>query len=295
MNRTLSVLLGTLIVMVFGSYLVTFTVPFSETALVTTFGKASEKGVINHDGDGAGFYYRWPWPIQKVIRFDRRLSVLEDRLEQQETKDKQVIVAKVFTAWRVSDPLSFYRLFHGEDKAAVFLRERLRTAKAEIGRFTFDELTNADPDSIRLDEANAALLRRIQEDLAAHDCGIEVRTVGITRIVLPEKITETVFSRMRQTRQRLAQNARSEGKATARSVVAKTNSDKERILAFADRMSQRLRAEGDAAAAEYYREYSKDRDFALFLQKLEALKATLRKNTTFILDTDSPPFDILDE
>ncbi len=295
MNRMLSLALGIALLVLFCGYLVTYKVNFDETALITTFGKASEKSLKNRDGEGAGLYLKWPWPIQQVIRFDRRLQVLEDRLEQQETSDKQVVIIKAYAAWRITDPLAFYRSFVSRDKARNFLRDRLRTAKAEIGRFSFDDLTNTDPEKLRLHEAEEALLQRIRGDLAKQGCGIYVHTVGINRIVLPENITRSVFTRMRQTRNRLAQNARSEGKAAANSIRAKTDSDKKRILAFTERIAQNIRAQGDAAAAEYYNEYSKNKDFAIFLRKLDALKKSLEKNTTFILDTESEPFDLLKE
>jgi membrane protease subunit HflC len=186
-------------------------------------------------------------------------------------------------------------VFRSEEKAEIFVRERLRATKAEISRFTFDELTNADPEKLKLDEIEKALLDRMGAELKTHDCGIDVVNVGISRILLPERITTSVFSRMQQTRQRFAQNARSEGKAMAQSIKAQTDSDRQRILAFTDRVARNIRAEGDAAAAAHYEEYNKNPDFALFLRKLEALEKSLKKNSTFILDTGSEPFDLLEE
>jgi membrane protease subunit HflC len=284
---------GIILLLLFLAYLTTYTVNFDETAVVTTFGAASEESVKNSSGNHAGIFFRIPWPIQNVIRFDKRISVLEDRLEQQETKDKQVIVLKAFLTWRISEPLKFYRMFRNSERAGVFLLERLRASKAEIGLFTFDDLTNSNPELVRIDDACDALLQRIRRELESHETGIEVLSAGIDRVLLPENITQSVFLRMRQTRQRQAQNARSEGNAIAQSIIAKTDSDKKRMLAFAERMSQRLRAEGDASAARYYKEYSKSPEFAIFLRKLDAFKLSLRENSTFVLDTRSEPFDLL--
>jgi membrane protease subunit HflC len=219
--------------------------------------------------------------------------VIEDQLEQQETKDKQVVIIKVFALWKIRNGLQFFRYFNTREKAELFIRERLRTAKAEIGRFTFDELTSADPNTLKLDRAQEALFNRINQDLSSQQCGVALNKVGISRIILPENITRSVFSRMKQTRQRMAQNARSEGKAAAQSIIAKTDSDSKRILAFAERMSQSIIARGDSAAATYYKEYAKNRNFAIYLRKLEALKKSLSTNTAFILDTDNEPFDLL--
>jgi membrane protease subunit HflC len=293
LNRLLSLALGVALLALFGGYLITDTVNFDETAVVTTFGKAAAEDVRNAEGDEAGMFLRFPWPIQRIIRFDRRVQVIEDRLEQQETKDKQVVIAKAYLLWRIADPLAFYRLFGSNDRAASFLRERLRAAKAEIGAFSFEDLTSIEPKNVRLAEAGDAIRDRIRRDLQAQGAGVEIMDAGINRILLPENITRSVFSRMRQTRQRLAQNARSEGTALARSITAKTDSDQKRITAFAERMAQHIRAEGDAAAARYYREYSKNPEFAVFLRKLDALERSMEKNATFILDTESEPFDLL--
>ncbi|BBO86112.1 protein HflC [Desulfosarcina ovata subsp. sediminis] len=293
MNRIMKISLGMVLLAFFLGMLFTYQVNFDEVVLVTTFGRATQQSVINQNGDQAGLHLKWPWPIQTVYRMDRRDFVLEDRLEQQETKDRQVVIAKAFAVWRIDDPLQFHRMFRSNAEAEDFLKERLRATKAEISRFTFDELTNADPQKLRLDEVQQALFARMRSDLAEHTCGIEVVNMDISRILLPERITRSVFSRMKQTRQRFAQNARSEGKAIAQSITAETNSDKQRIIAFTDRVAQNIRAQGDAAAAQYYAEYNKDPEFALFLRKLEALEKSLKTNTTFVLDTDSEPFDLL--
>lgn len=268
---------------------------YDESAIITTFGAASQQSVKNADGSQSGIFFRLPWPIQEVIRFDRRISIVEDRLEQQETKDRKVIVVKAYMIWRIGSPLEFYRAFRTSKRAETFLLERLRASKSELGLFTFDDLANADSQLLRIDDANRALRDRIQRELASYESGILVLDAGINRILLPENITKSVFQRMRQTRQRMAQNVRSEGNAVAQSIIAKTDSDKKRIMAFAEMAAQRLRAEGDAAAARYYKEYAKSPEFAIFLKKLDSFKASLRENTTFILDTDMEPFDLLDE
>lgn len=293
MNRFITFTLGLVLLVFFAGMLLTYQVNFDEMALVTTFGRATEQSVVNKDGQQSGLHLKWPWPIQTVHRMDRRYFVLEDRLEQQETGDRQVVIIKVYAVWRINDPLRFHRMFRSHTDAESFIKERLRATKAEISRFAFDDLTNADPQKLKLNEAQQALLHRMRTDLAGHACGIEVDHMDISRILLPERITRSVFSRMKQTRQRFAQNARSEGKAIAQSIIAETQSDKQRILAFAQRVAQNIRAQGDAAAAHYYAEYNKDPEFALFLRKLEALEKSLKTNTTFVLDTDSEPFELL--
>jgi membrane protease subunit HflC len=293
-NRVIIFGLGVLLLTALLGQLFTFSVNFDETVVVLTFGRATPQSVINSDGEGAGLHWRWPRPIQRLVRYDRRRMVLKGRLEQQETRDRQVVIVKAYALWHIEDPLAFHRVFLSVDNASDYLKDRLRTAKAVIGSFSFSELTNTDPDTLRIQDAQRALLEQINRDLARNPCGLSVSSVGITRVLLPENITKTVFNRMQQTRQRLAQNARSEGNALSRSIRAKTDSDRERIMAFTERLANRIRAEGDATAAKYYAQYRHNKDLAVFLRKVEALEKTLAKNTTFILDPKTPPIDLLE-
>ncbi len=276
-------------------YMVSFQVNYDQSVIITTFGKATPEDVINSEGNDAGLHFKWPWPIQKTISFDRRISVLNDRLEQQETKDKQVVILKTYVTWKINNPLDFYRSLKNAEGGERFLKERLRSARSEIGNFTFNDLTNVNPEKLKITEAENEILKRMRLDLEQQDCGIEISSLGISRIILPEQITSSVFARMRRTRMRLAQSARSEGNALARSIRAKADSEKSRIMAFAKREAQSIRAEGDAAAAQYYKIFSKNEKFAVFLRKLEALENTLSNNTTFMLDTQLAPFDLLEE
>ncbi|WP_419661142.1 HflC: predicted membranecomplex HflKC protein C [Desulfosarcina variabilis str. Montpellier] len=295
MNRYIKFAMAAGLLLFFTGMLFTYQVNFDEVVVVTTFGRATDRSVVNRSGNQAGLHLKWPWPIQQVIRMDRRLFILEDQLEQQETRDRHVVIAKTFAIWRIEDPLQFHRTFGSRMEAEALVKDRLRATKAEISRFTFDDLTNADPAKLKLDQIENALLGRMRSDLSDHPCGIALVDMGISRILLPERITRSVFLRMKQTRQRFAQNARSEGKAIAQRIMAETNSDKQRIMAFTERVAQNIRAQGDAAAAKYYAEYNKNPDFALFLRKLEALQTSLKTNTTFVIDTKSEPFTLLKE
>lgn len=286
-------LIAVLVVFLLVAYMVTFTVPFNETALVTTFGKAERSALKNPDGRSGGLYLRFPWPIQRIHRFDRRLRVLSDRLEQQETSDRQVVVVQTYVTWRIVDGLDFYRSLRTPEEGERLLRDRLRTACSVLGEFRLDQLIS--PEESELNMAEVAILNRMKGDLADRNWGIEVQSMGIKRILFPERITESVFQRMRQTRQRMAQRARSEGEAIAKGIMAKAAGDSERIMAYARRRAQEIRSEGDGAAAEYAKVFGEHQDFALYLRQLETLQRTLRHNTTFILDSGMTPYGLLDE
>ncbi len=293
MLRLIKLLLAAVVVSLLLAYMFTFTVPFNETALVTTFGRAERHALKNPDGRSGGLFFRFPWPVQKVHRFDRRLRILSDRLEQQETSDRQVVVVQAYVTWRIVDGLDFYRSLRTPEEGERLLRDRMRTACSVLGDFRLDQLIS--PEKSDLNLAETAILNRMRDDLTDQNWGIELKSMGINRILFPERITEAVFQRMRQTRQRMAQRARSEGEAIAKGIMAKAAGDSERIMAYARRRAQEIRSEGDGAAAEYARVFGEHQDFALYLRQLETLQNTLKHNTTFILDSGMSPYGLLDE
>jgi membrane protease subunit HflC len=296
MKNTWTLAVGILIIVVLGLYMVTFQVRFNEAAVVTTFGRAV--GVVDGDA-GAGrwlgnLHWKWPRPIQQVYTYDTRVHVLDDRLEEQTTFDAISIVVSSFVTWRVDDAQQFHRALQTVENAEAQLLAKLRDARATIGEYTFDQLTSDDPDQLKIAEIEQRILADLREAVSQQDppYGIAIEQVGIRRILLPEQVTQSVFDRMRDTRQRLAQQARSEGDAAANSIRSNANSARDRILAFVERRAQEIRAEGAAAAADYYEAFEADPDFAIFLRKLEALRETLQHNATFLLDTSVIPFDL---
>ena len=57
--------------------------------------------------------------------------------------------------------------------------------------------------------------------------------------------------------------------------------------------AKRIRAEGDRAAAEFYAVFGRNPELAVFLRKLDSLRLTLSEKTTLVVDTRTPPFDLL--
>jgi membrane protease subunit HflC len=290
-NKT-SFLLALAILLALLAYSAVYQVRFTESAVVTTFGRADEQTAARNaspDADEAGLYFKWPWPVQEVRVYDKRVQIVEDRLEEQQTLDKQGVVVNAYVAWRIVDPLNFFRSLQDMDNARNHIRARLRDCKSIIGNYTMDDLTHADPAKLRIDQVEQEILRKLRDDAApagraSLPLGVEFQSVGIKRLVLPGPVTEKVFEHMRSTRQRLAQSARSEGEATAADITARAESARQMILAFAERQAQAIRARGDQAAAAYYPVFKQDENLAVFLREMDAARAILPHNTTFLID-----------
>jgi len=292
--RNLSTLIvGLLIIAVLLLYMITFQVDFNRAVVVTTFGKATDvyAGAEGAGGAVGNLHFKWIWPIQKVYSYDARVQTLETRLEQMQTADKQTVIPALFVTWQITDAMAFHTALRSEDEARKQLQARLRDAKTQLSEYTFDELTAADPAKLKLDEAERDIRQSLQTALDEAGYGLTVKTVGIKRLVLPDEVTQKVFDRMRATRERLAQKARSEGIAAATKIRSQANSARDRILSFADERASQIRAEGLAAVADIVAVFKEDEQFAIFQRKIDAMKQALNRRTTIFADPSMIPFD----
>jgi len=287
-RNSLLLTVGVLVAALFVLLQVLFTVREGESAVVTTFGKP-QRALTE-----AGLYVRWPWPIQRVYRFDNRIHTLEGTFEETLTSDGKNVLVAVYAGWRIHDPKMFLQRIGTPEQAERNLDALIRSQKnAILGQFPFSGLINTNTNAVKFEEIEQKMLTAVQGS-ALERYGVEVQFVGIRKIGLPESITEKVFARMKAEREEIAERYRSEGEGEAIKIRAQADSERNQLLATAEAGAKRIRAEGDAKAAESYQVFEKDPDLAIFLRKLESLEQTMKKKTSVVLSTDKPPFDLLD-
>lgn len=264
-----------------------FIVREGDAVVLTTFGRP----VRAHTE--AGLYGRWPWPIQRVYRFDHRVHSFEGPLEQIITRDGKNVLVALFAGWRIMEPIPFLERVGTADQAERNLEGLLRNfTSATFGRYPFSNLVNVQSESIRFDEIENEILKAVRAE-AETRYGIEVVFLGIRRIGLPESITERVFDRMRAERTELAERYRSEGESEALRIRSEADSRREQVLARSAAEAKRIRSEGEAQAAISYRVFSENPDFAIFLRKLDMLEEIMTNKTTVVLGSETEPFDLL--
>ncbi|MDE4986406.1 SPFH domain-containing protein, partial [Francisella tularensis subsp. holarctica] len=79
--------------------------------------------------------------------------------------------------------------------------------------------------------------------------GVDVIDVRVKQIDLPETVTESIYQRMRSSRQKVAASIRAEGKHLAEKIKAAADAKVTVTLADADTESKTIMAEADAKAA----------------------------------------------
>jgi modulator of FtsH protease HflC len=294
MSRIPSVLIGAIVLLVLFFSMISYSVQYSETAIITTFGRAGDGSVKNAAGDDAGLKFKWPWPIQDVARrYDTRVLVMEDRLEELQTKDRQSIVMSAYIAYRITDPLAFYRTLNTVNAAEQQLGDRLRATKARIGEYTFDDITNLDPAKLKLAELEGKMQTDMQAELDRRGYGVKIETVGVKRLIFAESVTAKVFERMRANRLALAQEARSAGEAESQTIRSNAKSVADRIMAFALLRADVIRSDGEKDAAALLKTFQQAPELSVFLRSTESLRRIFERNTVFFIDhTWGAPFDL---
>lgn len=283
MKNSFVSLVGVILVALLLANMFLYQVRYDQVAVRTTFDRADETSVQ----EAPGLKWRWPWPINKVSLYSKRLQVLEDKIEELQTADGKSVIVRTYLTWRIADPLDFYVTLKDPAEANRQLSSRLREIRGLISEYRFDELVNVDREKLKLADIERRAAESLDAALVQAGYGIKVESIGIHKIILPESTTDRVFETMIAARQRLAENALQEGQAQASAIRSEATSARERILAFAERKAQAIRSQGDREAAVQYQYFAKNEEFAIFLRKIEALRKMLDHNTTFVLSADS--------
>ena len=225
-RNPLTLIIGLLLIIIFGLLLFTFQVRTTEVAVVTTFGKPTRP--ITEPN----LYFKWPWPIQKVWTFDRRVQNFEDRLTEGLTHDSFNLLTSVYVGWKVSDPTAFFPRFAGSANpiaaAETLLDQWLGNAKtAIVGKQQLSDFVTTSDNGTTFASIENEILAAIQSQIQTNTLGLEIKVLGIKRLQLPESVSQSVFDRMTSERKVLADRFQYEGERDAQRI----RSDAERKAA----------------------------------------------------------------
>ena len=263
-----------------------------DIVLIKTFGKVTGEPLMGKSA--AGMHMKYPWPIQKAVRYDSRLSVLEDPYEEVATADKQNVILNMFCTWRIGNPVLFDAKAPSVKKAEEGLRARLMSIKSNIVvKYPMSEIINTDPARIRITEIEDRIFQEIRRQ-AMDDYGIEVTRVGLKVLGLSEQVSPAVIDAQIKERQQEAEAYRSAGEAQATAITEWAKSASALILSFAQRRAENIKTEGVRDAAKYYSAFSKNERLSMFLRALDSLKKELSSRSVIILDSShNPALDFL--
>jgi membrane protease subunit HflC len=236
-----------------------------------------------------GLHFKVPF-VQNVVRYPNRIMNYEHQEEKFLTGEKKNLIVDYFVTWRVVDPAQYYRSVRGDedlatDRLSAIIKEGI---KAAISQRTVQEVVSAERSEL-MEEMLKVTRERTPE------LGIQVVDVRVKRIDLSEEVSDSVYNRMRQERQRVASQLRAEGDEEYERIRADADRQRTVILSEAYRDAERIRGAGDARAAEIYASaYAKDRDFYSFYRSMQAYRQAIgRDQDVLVLEPDSEFFKFL--
>jgi membrane protease subunit HflC len=289
-KNLITIVIAAVLVVIFALLLFTFQVRQSEVAVLTTFGKPAANNI-----DQPNLYFKWPWPIQQVYRFDQRVQNFEDKYSENLTADNTMLLTSVYVGWRISDAKEFFPKFAGGSVEAAQrqLETMLRSAKAAvIGKHNLSDFVNAGPKQLKLEAIEDEIKAAVQEQLATQNYGISIDFLGVKKLGLPESVTQTVFDRMKSERQVLISEAQFQGEAEATKIKSAAERQAADVLANAQAEATRIEGAGVAEAAKTLGVFQQNPELAIFQLQLEALKNSLNQKSTLIFDERTPPFSL---
>ncbi len=283
-----TMLLGVVVAVILLVAVFSYQLNQTESAVVTTFGRPAAM-------TEPGLHFRWPFPFQKIYKFDHRIRCFEGgsgKIEETMTEDGQNVLVGIFVNYRIDAVEKFFISLENMTNAEDRLNSLMRSAKnATIGQYKFSQIINTDSKLMKLGEIQDKIQSTLERDTAIY--GIKIISVGINTINVPESISEKVFERMIEDRKVVANKYLAEGTVRSAEIRSEADQQKAITLAKAEAQAREIRAQGDAEAATYYAIFRENPELAEFLRKLDSLRLIMKNQTTLVLDTNVAPFDLL--
>ena len=292
MKRTpLTIIIGCLLLVIFGFLLFSFQVRQSEVVVVTRFGKPTR--TLTEPGLKA----RLPWGIEMVHRFDQRVQNFEDKFTEGLTQNGFGLLTSVYVGWKITEPMAFFPKFAGSAdpiaEAEKVLQGLLSNAKiAVVGQHPLSDFVSANPEANKFVAIENEILAALQSQVRLNNYGLEIEFLGIKKLGLPESVTQSVFEQMTSERKVLADKLQSEGETEAQNIRSDAERRAAELVINAESEATQIRGKGEAEAAKSLSIFQQNPELANFIFRLNALEASLKERSTLIFDQRTPPFDL---
>ena len=251
----------------------------------------------------AGCFFKLPWPFDKVRWYDQRVQVVDSPQTQIQLPDQNQLIPKVYATWRIVDPVAFQKSLGGDvETAKQTLRQIISGRTPEVlGRYTLRDIVNTDRQALKFDQIEREIYQAVKDSVESSDkaYGVEVCSLGISWIALPQDATAAVFGRMQAERKTEADKLTKDGETIKRTLIAQARAASDMTQADAESKAKAIRSASEAEAAKSYEVFAKAPEFAIYLRRLEALltlttrAAAKNEPFTFVLTSNTPPFDQL--
>ena len=250
------------------------------------YGIVKEFGKIEKVISEPGLYFKVPM-VQEVDTVSKELLLYDIAKSDVITKDKKSMIVDSFVLWRITDPKVFAQTLNS---STVNAEGRIDVAVYNAVKNVISSMTQSDIIAARGQELTNHIMENATSSIGQY--GIEISTVEIKLLDLPEDNKDAVFERMISERQNIAATYTAEGNAEAQVIRNTTDKEAALLISEANKQAEILKAEGEAEymriMSEAYNDEAKA-GFYSFTRSLDALKNSIQGgDKTIILDKDSP-------
>lgn len=282
-----------------------------EYKLVRQFGRV-DRTITN-----AGLFVKIPI-IESVDTVPKKVLLYDLPVSDVITSDKKTMIVDCYVLWKVTDPLKFAQtLSHSVGNAENRIDQLVYNAmkntisnmtqdeviRSRDGKITVTDIVVADDvenNDILLEEQTQvvnikSLTEEIMEKLGTvyEQYGIEIMTVEVKKLDLPDDNKNAVYTRMISERENIAAQYTAEGESQARIIRNTTDKEVSIMLSEANAKAEQIKAQGEAEymkiLSDAYNDEAKS-DFYSFVRSLDAAKASMKGSgqKTLILPANSP-------
>ncbi|HEX5380376.1 MAG TPA: protease modulator HflC [Phenylobacterium sp.] len=286
MNRVTTVWLAVAVAVVFLLMNTFYVVDQRRQAIVLRFGEPVR--VVNAQGtNDPGLKLKAPF-LENVIQFDKRNLSLNAEKEEVIAADQGKLVVDAFVRYRISDPLLYYRTLRTETIASDRIERLVNSSLRQI----LGSATSIDIISGRRSELMAKARDDVAKRATQSKLGIQVIDLRIKRADLPQSNQESVYRRMKTSRQQVAAQLRAVGEQQKREIIASADKEVTITLATATQQAEITRGQGDAQRTRIFAQsFGKDPGFASFYRSMQAYEAAFGQgDTTLVLSPQSEFF-----
>lgn len=317
MNKIVKrVLIGAGAVAACGLFLSSLIVTYdNEYKLIRQFGK------VQRTIDESGISFKVP-VIQTVNTIPKDIQLYDLAPSDVITSDKKTMVLDSYVLWRVTDPLRFAQtlsfstvnaenridtIVYNATKNAISNMTQEEVIRSRDGEFTVEaqveesggnDLVVEDDGTVTEGKSKTVKIKSLTQEIMENiddvydQYGIEIVTVEVKKLDLPDDNKEAVYTRMISERQNIAAQYTAEGEAAAQVIRNTTDKDVAISISQAEAEAEKIIAEGEAEymciLSDAYNDPERSA-FYSFVRSLDAARASLSGgNKTLILDSDSP-------
>lgn len=282
-----------------------------EYKLVRQFGR------VDRTITEAGLFVKIPF-IESVDTVPKPVLLYDLPVSDVITSDKKTMIVDCYVLWKVTDPLKFAQtLSHSIGNAENRIDQLVYNAmKNTISNMTQDEvirsrdgkivvtdlaqIDDVENNDIRIEETSQvvnikSLTEEIMDNIGTvyEQYGIEIMTVEVKKLDLPDDNKQAVYTRMISERENIAAQYTAEGESQARIIRNTTDKEVSIMLSEANAKAEQIKAQGEAEymkiLSEAYNDEAKS-DFYSFVRSLDAAKTSMKGGSqkTLILPANSP-------